>query len=393
MKEEVIELSYIPKRIAFILLSAFMIASSLCGCAVVNVPSATEEPSSTLAWTEISAEAPTALPTEVPTEEPTEEPTEAPTLEPTAAPIPEPTLKPIEEFPLPDDPEVLGDCIKDAEIILHLSYGNGENEVGYSDAGDVDSFQRTPEAFVIKDGKVYILDSLKNRVIVYENGELSYIWFPEPEHYYDYYQAIAIVYDRIYTCSCEYLIDAVSVFDMTGSLLEMIPLPDTNGHCVSRLIEENGELIMFDSNLTCYKLKDGEFIEQYASSAEDVGSPRVTYTIGDDVIELYTGKNSMQAGLRIYGNRVYCYVLTYNPEIPVPRDEISYRVYDFNGDLLGATVVDRRNVLVYPRNAMFIDSDGELYIMCCMQDGVYITKPHLRMEYTSHLDAIIDAGY
>ena len=101
----------------------------------------------------------------------------------------------------------------------------------------------------------------------------------------------------------------------------------------------------------------------------------------------------MSSGLRIFGDRVYCYVLTYNPDIPAPHEEMSYRVYDFNGNLLGATVVDRRNVLVYPRNAMFINSDGELYIMCCMQDGVYITKPHLRTEYVSHLDVIIDAGY
>ncbi len=394
MKEEVIELSYIPKRIAFILLSAFMIASSLCGCAVVNVPSATEEPSSTLAWTEISAEAPTALPTEVPTEEPTEEPTEAPTPEPTATPTPEPTLKPIEEFPLPDDPDAIGDCIRDAEVILHLTCGDGENELGYADAGEVDSVQRSPEAFVIKDGKVYILDSLRNRVIVYDDGMLSYIRFPEPEHYYDYYQAMAIVDDRIYACSCEYLIDAIPVFDMTGSLLEMIPLPEkVQKQGVFKLLEENGKLIMFDHYLSCYELIGGEFVEQYVIGVEGVAEPKTTYTIGDDTVEIFTGENSMSSGLRIFGDRVYCYVLTYNPDIPAPHEEMSYRVYDFNGNLLGATVVDRRNVLTYPRNAMFINSDGELYIMCCMQDGVYITKPHLRTEYVSHLDVIIDAGY
>lgn len=366
----------------------------LCAAMLLVFASCNREPPKDAQGSPEPTETVTENPTEAPTEVPTESPTEAPTPEPTAAPTPEPTLKPIEEFPLPDDPEVLGDCIKDAEIILHLSYGNGENEVGYSDAGDVDSFQRSPEAFVIKDGKVYILDSLRNRVIVYEDGELSYIQFPEPEHYYDYYQAMAIVDDRIYACSCEYLINAIPVFDMTGSLLEMIPLPEkVQEQGVFKLFEENGKLIMFDNYLSCYELTSGEFVEQYVIGVEGAGGPEKTYTIGDEVIDIYTGENSMSSGLRIYRNRVYCYAYTYNPDIPAPRAEMSYRIYDFNGELLGATVVDRRNVLVYPRNAMFINSDGELYIMCCMQDGLYITKPHLRMEYVSHLDVIIDAGY
>lgn len=383
-------MSSIIKASLAVMLSAVIIVSSLCGCDGAKVPINADATPTASAEMEMSTKAPvqehTALPTESPTAEPTDTPTEAPT--------PEPTLKPIEEFPLPDDPEVLGDCIKDAEIILHLSYGNGENEVGYSDAGDVDSFQRSPEAFVIKDGKVYILDSLRNRVIVYEDGELSYIQFPEREHYYDYYQAMAIVDDRIYACSCEYLINAIPVFDMTGSLLEMIPLPEkVQEQGVFKLFEENGKLIMFDNYLSCYELTSGEFVEQYVIGVEGAGGPEKTYTIGDEVIDIYTGENSMSSGLRIYRNRVYCYAYTYNPDIPAPRAEMSYRIYDFNGELLGATVVDRRNVLVYPRNAMFINSDGELYIMCCMQDGLYITKPHLRMEYVSHLDVIIDAGY
>lgn len=366
----------------------------LCAIMLLIFASCNREPPKDAQGSPEPTETVTENPTEAPTEVPTESPTEAPTPEPTAAPTPEPTLKPIEEFPLPDDPDAIGDCIRDAEVILHLTYGDGENELGYADAGEVDSVRRCPEAFVIKDGKVYILDSLKNRIAVWDNGELSFIRFPEPEHYYDYYQAMAIVDDRIYACSCEYLIDAIPVFDMSGDLLEMIPLPEkVQKQGVFKLLEENGKLIMFDHYLSCYELIGGEFVEQYVIGVEGVAEPKTTYTIGDNTVEIFTGDNSLSSGLRVFGDRVYCYVLTYNPDIPAPHEEMSYRIYDFNGDLLGATAVDRRNVLVYPRNAMFINSDGELYIMCCMQDGVYITKPHLRMEYVSHLDVIIDAGY
>ncbi|MCR5807967.1 MAG: hypothetical protein K6G56_00240 [Clostridiales bacterium] len=86
-------------------------------------------------------------------------------------------------------------------------------------------------------------------------------------------------------------------------------------------------------------------------------------------------------------------ICEYRNGVPKPESEYSYRVYNYEGELIGATVVDlRNNRESYPHGSMFVDSDGTLYVMSNMQDGVYITKPNLRTEYVSHLGESAESG-
>ena len=320
-----------------------------------------------------------------PTEEPTPAPTEAPTPEPTEAPTPLPILLPVQEYPLPDDPADIGDCIKDADVILHLQYGDGEYDLGYAPPGEMDIYRRMPESFVIHNGKYYILDSVKSRIIVWDDGELSSIDLP-PAKNYDYYMTFAIVGDRIYASTTEWLVDEIYVFDMSGKTLGTIPLPaEALRHGVYRLYDDNGRLIMFDDHLICYELVGDEFVELYRIFVTGLTTPEETLTVGDHRYELNIGENTNMHGRQIYGDRVYCFVFEYDPNIPAPHEEMSFRIYRSDGELLGETLVDCREALDYPDSPMFITSDGTLYVMCLMQDGVYITRPNLRLEYTSHL--------
>ena len=54
--------------------------------------------------------------TSVPSEAPADDPTEAPTEAPSGAPS--------EDYPLPVNPDAVGDCVKDAEVLLHIPYGD-----------------------------------------------------------------------------------------------------------------------------------------------------------------------------------------------------------------------------------------------------------------------------
>ena len=95
----------------------------------------------------------TAVPPEV-TDAPTEEPTAAPTEAPTEAPTPEPTAVP--------EPEEL-DFDSCAELVLRLSWGNGDKQVFIRPLrhGDDDGDWEIPQHFNIIDGKVYIFDRFR----------------------------------------------------------------------------------------------------------------------------------------------------------------------------------------------------------------------------------------
>lgn len=384
-------MSSIIKASLAVMLSAVIIVSSLCGCDGAKVPINADATPSASAEMEMSTKAPvqehTALPTEAPTAEPTDTPTEAPT--------PEPTLKPIEEFPLPDDPEVLGDCIKDAEVLLYIPFGESEECAGYNHAiENEDEFDHFPQAFYISGETVYLLDSVNGRVIVSENGNKRYITIPN-DNGYAQLGSICVIGETMYICPVDIYWDCIRAFDLDGNELESIPLPEQEIKVpmVAYLTEHDGCLAFVDHSLTLWVLKDGEFVETSKCSVEKILDPEMNITTEDGSISIYTGDNTHPGLRRLIGDRAYVFVIEYVPGTydPVVWEQ-SYRVYYSDGSLAGSTLVDCRSVVGYPRCDMLINSDGDLYIMCCMQDGVYITKPHLRMEYVSHLDAIIDAN-
>ncbi len=123
----------------------------------------------------------------------------------------------------------------------------------------------------------------------------------------------------------------------------------------------------------------------------DLEGNYVTYE-GKEIV-IYNGENTLPNGLRVGKSRVYLMICEYRNGVPKPESEYSYRVYNYEGELIGATVVDlRNNRESYPHGSMFVDSDGTLYVMSNMQDGVYITKPNLRTEYVSHLGESAESG-
>ncbi|MBQ1818035.1 MAG: hypothetical protein II124_05305 [Clostridia bacterium] len=375
------------KYLAIILAAALLL--SLAACTQGEKPATgtpTDEPAPT--------EQVTPEPTEVQTEALTEVPTEVPTPEPTATPTPEPTLKPIEEFPLPDDPDAIGDCIKDAEVLLYIPFGESEECAGYNHAiENEDEFDHFPQAFYISGETVYLLDSVNGRVIVSENGNKRYITIPN-DNGYAQLGSICVIGETMYICPVEIYWDCIRAFDLDGNELESIPLPESVYDIgVAYLTEQDGCLAFADHMLTLWVLKDGEFVETSKCGVEKILDPEMNITTEDGSISIYTGDNTHPGLRRLMGDRAYVYVIEYVPGTydPVVWEQ-SYRVYYSDGSLAGSTLVDCRSVVGYPGCDMFINSEGDLYIMCCMQDGVYITKPHLRTEYVSHLDAIIDAN-
>ena len=298
---------------------------------------------------------------------------------PSEAPTEASSGAPSEDYPLPENPDAVGDCVKDAEVLLHIPYGDEKEGVGLTGPDAERDWYNGPESFTVADGKIYLLDTIKRRVIVSDGETTDYIDISEP---LAYWTQIAVIGDKLYLGDSSEEIPVLAVFDMTGNKLEDIELPDRmmeNG--ISKLFTSNGHLAIYDNELVFYKMEDDGFSEVYDIGVDPVAEPKFTVTFGDNEIGLDTGDNTRPGVQMIRDDRIYLEVLGYDPDADTESiREVSYRVYDFSGKLLGATAVDRRELFTLSGSKMYVSPEGELYVMCCMKDGVYVTKPHLRAE-------------
>ena len=366
-------------------LLAFAMLLAFAGCKSHVTPAPTD-PTEAPELTEAPTAEPSAVPTEVPklTEAPTAEPSAIPTEVPelTEAPTAEPSAIPT-EVPLPEDPEAIGDSVKDAETVVFIPSGDGEDHVGYAVADGVHyDVNSGPDSFAVVGETVYLADTINDRIIIYSNGRSSSIAVER-----GFSQLISVIDDVIYVSFT--LSKEIIAYDLSGSEKERIELP-RGAEGINALTEFEGRLALLDHALHLYSYEDGSWntVAEGDIPSEQIAEPRFTFILGDRKIDFDTGENTRPAVYRFTDSFIYLSVYGYDPkpnEEGMYDSEFSYRVYDYDGNLVGCTYLDPRYAFSKPRNPMYIASDGTLYVMSCMNDGVYITKPNLRMEYASHL--------
>ncbi|MBO4563704.1 MAG: hypothetical protein J5772_08880 [Clostridia bacterium] len=327
-------------------------------------------------------------------EKPTEQPTQAP--EPTTEPTPEPAPLPT-EAPLPEDPADYGDCIRDAEVLFFAPFGDGEECVGFKQGDELsDPFDGGPNSFCVSDGRIFVLDSVNKRVIVYDNGETSYI-LVDGLSYYDL-ETFTVIGDTMYFSGSEYESKRIFAFDMSGRQLESIPVPDL-GHDIEdilfihALFERDGKLAFLNDELRLFVYADGEWTEECDFEVDPIIYPKTTWTFFGHTVNVDTGVNTLP-GVRWYDeNRVYVKVLGFFGSAEEGEgfksenllDVFSFAIFDSYGRVIGCSYYDTENAKYYPEESVFVSPEGEMYLMLCEEEGVYITKPNLRRRYVDRL--------
>ncbi len=308
--------------------------------------------------------------TSVPSEAPADDPTEAPTEAPSGAPS--------EDYPLPEDPDAVGDCVKDAEVLLHIPfetltqlYSAGENDdcAGFKEIDDiVNDVEAGPESFCVINGRVFLLDTLKNRIIVSDNGRISAIPTADnPER-------ICVIGDVIYVSKSTLQPLEIAAYDMAGNELERIPLPE-DVFSVFYLLEYEGDIAVLASGGALYRLTDGKWIKEAQAGLDNVKDNQYSFTIQDRETVFTSGSwNPMQY---VWTDSML-YVIGFKAGEKAGSFDYAYLAYDRDGNLTGSTFVDPKSMRSCPDNPIYTAGDGTLYVMCWTQDGVYVTKPHLR---------------
>lgn len=66
---------------------------------------------------------------------------------------------------------------------------------------------------------------------------------------------------------------------------------------------------------------------------------------------------------------------------------ISAHVCAMDGTMPGAASTDREDQLAGEGAVMHVSPEGEMNMMTSAEDGLYVTEPNLRAEYTPHYAA------
>ncbi|MBO4562726.1 MAG: hypothetical protein J5772_03855 [Clostridia bacterium] len=279
-----------------------------------------------------------------------------------------------------------GDALNDAEIILYLPAGESENEIGYKTEYD---WRSGPEAFIVDGNKVAVLDSVKCRIVVYNGKSLHYIPLSECTR-----PRFMCRYEELY-----YLIDydetTIYAISDSGELCGTISIPEgLEFSDIFSLRNQNGILQLLTIDCRCYSLNSlKEWELSYNAEVTDSFSPKKVFSVLGNTVSVNTGDNTLAQYLAESEDCILIGVYEFVPFVPIIETEYTIRKYDFEGDLIGCTVIDYRNAFSIPQTAAFISDNDTIYTMLCREEGVYITRPNLQKQYDSHIQDLEDFAY
>ncbi len=275
-----------------------------------------------------------------------------------------------------------GDALDDAVAIAFIPSGDGENAIGYYEDEEENM---GPESFAVSDGNVYILDSVKNRIVAIEDGAARYIPVSGIEHP----SKFALVGDRFY-----FVGSGISVMDINGRILRSVSFPEkVAANDVYRVYSNGSELCMLTHDLGCFKLNasDYEWIKDCQIGVDGRFEQIETLSLPNVKVDLDVSPTCLVQYLQHSENELLVGVYEFVPYLPVIETEYTVRKYDMQGQLLGCTVVNNLEAYSLPNTVVNVDPyTGIVYTMLCREEGVYITKPNFRMEYQSHMDELAE---
>ncbi|MBR6109842.1 MAG: hypothetical protein IKQ36_08915 [Clostridia bacterium] len=274
------------------------------------------------------------------------------------------------------------DAFEDATILKFFPSVEGTESIGYSAKDDWSS---GPEAFMVEDGEICVLDSVNSRIIVAKNDLVEYVYLSE------------CIYP-VYFCKVNgtfYVIDYEGSFirgySSNYNSVEEIPFPDKICYqeiyqlsCIDdsiQLITDKLCVYRFDSKSRCW-IKTGTI-----KADNDFGSIK-SYTINGTTISIETGENTSSQLIKIDSDYLWTDVYEFVPYYPIIETEYTLRKFDLNGKLIGCTLLNLKEAFSIPQSPFYISNNNEAYAMVCLSDGVYITKPNIRPSYNSHMNEL-----
>lgn len=276
--------------------------------------------------------------------------------------------------------------LTDAETVLFLAADDGGKSmrgIGYKDD---DFANAAPESFAVDNGIVYVLDTVNSRIVIDyagKNDEIELSGMIRPTH-------MCVIAERAYVT--DHSADSIYEVNLVDHTIKAYDLPaGITSSSVYRLYKgANDSLILLDHDLQSFVFSrdnhDWETSVKISCKAVSGSEYEIT-GVTEEPVRIEVGYNTMVQYVSGSDERIVIIAYEYVPNVSVIMFEKTVRVFNSNGELVGVTVAED-DVYACPDDEVYISEDGSIYMMHCLNEGVFITKPNLRVSYDSNMLAI-----
>lgn len=287
----------------------------------------------------------------------------------------------------------------DSEIVLTIPIGSGVGEINYSDT--MYGGGEGPEAFTVTtDGKIYIVDNVNKKIIVYKNGEFLKEIQTE---YITYVRSIVVAQEKVYLM--DYDTGEIYVIYDDGNLYETISLPNNmESYLMQKLyVQDDGKVWLFYENdgdaytrgeNVSYLVEDLEQgksvpIEGFTRNGTDtynIVNCGVTVEINQNCengitrkklsqeIETYADSGLIDAQILMVDINDNVYVDAFEIiDASIVAGEYTIRKYS-NENKQYISEIDLDDYYFMPNKVIEVSETGEVYQLKCYKDKVQILK-------------------
>lgn len=281
--------------------------------------------------------------------------------------------------------------------LLSLKIGDGEGEAGY-DYGEQQLHLKGPGSLHVKDdGKFSILDSVNQRILLFNSDATYSGMLPLPKNSWPT-QMVYCLYNFIvldYNNSCVYVIPDSTSTETDANKIIRHNLPDgLRGPDVCDLLATPKGVAVTDIDDNYYYLNSNGKFEK--------GSAYITYTkslVNESDVKIKRGLLSWNIqknksfdsvsfkGTDPNGNAIVTYS-DFVDNTSVFMFEKTIRKYDPQGNLIGCALIDYADDYTYPNQEISVTSNGTIYHMACQSNQVVIRSIELGTKYVSKMDEL-----
>lgn len=270
------------------------------------------------------------------------------------------------------------------EVLLEVNVGNETGEVGYELYDD--GSKLGPQAFIVKNNKIYILDTVHDQILVYVNDKLQKT-VPICDLAFDF-----TIHDNRFWVVDEY--NQLFEINEKGEVLSKYDIPDEIFSCMIRDIRMNkdGNVVLQIDGGFSYELREQNF-EKFDSDIQVVETEEsVTIAFEENGWEFQ--KDNKYIGLLEVDKKDNCYVFvqTYLGDVTELIFEHSIEKYNAEGELEEYAIIDMSDNVYFSNKSIYVSDKGSIYLMECEEDSLVISElilgtsdesqmEHLREEY------------
>jgi hypothetical protein len=266
----------------------------------------------------------------------------------------------------------------------YIPYGRGEGELGIDEGNESEPLG--PEDFFIEGDRVFILDSMNNKIKLYDaEGFVRGIDVPG-----GYAIAMAKLGDRVYVL--DITLDKIYEIDFeTGEKLGEMPFPEGVSHSDMhlQLISDGERVWLWDSDYVMHDLFSGE-----TKSLISMRSSMRSVYWKTEFMEKEGFFSNVNVFVRFIGidgeGCSYFTALELLDDVPVILGETTLQKFSPEGELIGVARLPREDYVWGGNRSVMLAPDGRLFHIAFEEEGVRVYHVELGTEYESRLDELME---